>query len=793
MDGRQLDPDCKLTPTPDKCCSALVCAQSVTPDRLGNGDAGCVYKNLTYKSGETFNDSCTAICHCEEDGHVSCKPRCAPSNMTGPSDQCLTLKDSNDPCCTVLYCDVNANDGPQENSMQRIKLISAFPANSSVAMLNFEKGLEVHKLTAEISFDKMMWTAAKLHDHQVEDLLPGKTYYIRVMSDGLYSNIVPITLPNMIMNSSVCEYKGKSYKRGDEFHDDCVAYCVCEKNGVGCATIECPTDFGLDVLDPQCLDWDTQPVDFIPTPPNCCPETVTCKDNGSCIYNGERFDNWAYIPDKLTGCEQKCYCEKGNITCQPRCSPVPAKPPHDMKCPQSMAILSHTPEDECCLAWTCSPHLGVTQQHLIPGFPVHPHDQNGITVHTLEAVDEHTVRLVLSVPRVFVGLLGRVELRYTSDTKNSDPSTWEQQDLAPPNDLIATSQLEFELGNLKPNTEYKIKVSVVMRGLHNSPASEILTVKTPGPGIQTMPLPSVIPVEADLRVEQLNSTWVTLIWRKFTDFEHQFIDGVQLRYKELDGKVYQATPLIHRAVTSYTIDDLKPESHYEVGIFFIPFPGQTTELQSHKTLQISTTMENDPYKFDLTVDVFNIKSTSVEVKWIGIPYPEDKYVNIFRVIYQNEGGREDTNTFKVAKRDSPANTLIQGLKPDNRYHLWLEAYLTNGKIKKSNVQDFTTKRGLSSPDDIRQAKSEGTPIQQETDYYGSLVGVSILAAIAILAALGLLYLLVHKRGHNKAPITAAVPRKPGPHTTAYDNPSYKVEIQRETVGTHNLIYGNKPL
>ncbi|KAI5706021.1 hypothetical protein M8J75_004117 [Diaphorina citri] len=1140
--GSNKDETCMERPAPesDSCCVTLVCTAAVkeevtstTAAAVSSSEApkseikdGCLYKNEHYKTGETFNDACEAVCYCEEAGHISCKPRCPPKNQT--SDRCVAVPDPKDSCCMVVLCDVSIQEHDVHKAgdidMDDVELLSASILNSTA--VNLETSQTISNFTVEVNDDKE-WRTASSVGPTVTGLEPGRTYKMRIRHKGDISNEISVALPAAKKNT-MCEFNGKTYARGEEFHDECRAFCVCGKTGVECANIECPSDFGLDEVDPHCLEWETHPPNFTPMPPNCCPEKMVCKKNGSCLYEGQSFPNWSEIPTKVTGCENRCFCDSGNVTCQRVCPEVPKTPPVDMPCSAKEAVLENIPGDDCCVFWQCpkekseimtttpdtisnymtpqkpdgykdhhkskpygdsknifdkkekekekekdkyhvknstkhddnflgpfnpnyyqqknatkhdfiddilgpfhlqdyaqdikdhlknnkttdeyedyqdnnggieqvpggldpylsnkkniwgigqkpnipfkqsdiyypgkqpphelhphdplllhelgpyqnnklhvrpenplvhpgitggkhnpnqilqdlgngfppkgikqsgrpdpqnpllngegipsndglyhqylpnqdiynprlpskyeeqdlSPHsdkeiihihsdhplrvediLGHIQNKDRPGQPVHPglthqhyldpahaynpsahlhqvegskqgfngqqlfppgfpprtsqHDSNEIKVHTLEALDESTVRLVFSVPAVFVGLHGRVELRYTSEKDNNEPTSWEQQVLAPPGDLIATPELEFELGGLEPDTFYKIKISVVLRDIQNVPSSQILSVKTPPAATSSTTLPPVIPVQADLRAVEVNSTWAKISWRKFTDFELQFIDGVQLRYKELDGKVYAATPLIHRAVTAYTIEDLKSDATYEVGIFFIPFPGQSTELQAHNTIHISTTIENDPYKFELVLDVHHLKSSSVEVSWGGVPYPEDKYVNIFRIIYQSEGGKEDYSQFKLAKRDLPASNLVTDLKPNTRYRLWLEAYLTNGRIKKSNVKDFVTKAGPLPVASTQQGKLEATPLVEAHDYYGPLVVVSILAAVAIVSSLILLLILAKKHGHNKAPITA-VARKPTQHSAAYDNPSYKTsdndtESGKRTNGVH---------
>ena len=126
---------------------------------------------------------------------------------------------------------------------------------------------------------------------------------------------------------SGCVHNGQNYKFEEEFYDNCDQFCICAEEGaVFCNPIKCPSEFGLDVINPFCLEWEKHD-DFVPKSPTCCPKVPKCLSDGSCQYEGQKFKNYDNIPANLTGCEKRCYCENGEVLCQDACYEISEEPP----------------------------------------------------------------------------------------------------------------------------------------------------------------------------------------------------------------------------------------------------------------------------------------------------------------------------------------------------------------------------------------------------------------------------------------------------------------------------------
>ena len=588
--------------------------------------------------------------------------------------------------------------------------------------------------------------------------------------DDLQLEMKPTSLPQVDVQG--CKVGEKVYNYGEEFYKDCDSYCICTEDGEPfCNPIECPSDFGLDVINPNCIDWDKHE-DFVPTSPNCCPPLPVCLSDGSCQYKGENFTNYDSIPEDLTGCEQRCHCEDGEVQCRDACYEIPANPPSWLPCDTKYAVQKPNPDRTCCKIWGCDEP---------PALPPPPKKLTGSRVVQHNAT---CLKIVFDIPPSVVDREGWYSVSFSLISGGFDASRWPSTKTELEGGVIpdATegSALVCMLG---PNVKYIFRPSIIIKDFENQPitgdiiSGEIKFLDPEAP--PKPPAPRVEYLDMKLAASKITTNSARITWRHLKEREEKpEIDGVQLRYFILKGDipvthVPETSAFIHRDTNYYVLENLTPNTKYEVELDLIPVPGASTEYYSGIRLNFTTEQFIDPYDFSPVLSVINTSSSSVEVGWTGVPSPDQKFVNIYRVIYHSLNtviSREESSVFKISKIDSPKRLLVTGLEPDLDYQIWLESYLTNGKIVKSNVEEFRTLTA-SSPGSALPSSED----QPKSDYYQSMVAAAVIAAISLLVLVIILYFYLKRFTTYKATITKEPPTssKNVNGVASYDNPAFK--------------------
>lgn len=85
----------------------------------------------------------------------------------------------------------------------------------------------------------------------------------------------------------------------------------------------------------------------------------------------------------------------------------------------------------------------------------------------------------------------------------------------------------------------------------------------------------------------------------------------------------------------------------------------------------------------------------VRLAYSGVPAPAPRFVSLFRVLYaeQHANAVADSarSVYADAKELGDAGVISVGdLDKDTEYQVWMEAYLRNGRVAKSNVIEVRT-------------------------------------------------------------------------------------------------------
>ncbi|XP_068226472.1 uncharacterized protein [Palaemon carinicauda] len=601
---------------------------------------------------------------------------------------------------------------------------------------------------------------------QVSDLEPSTPYQFRISYKDHVSSTSKAKLldatnePGInIDRSEMCYYNERYYKKGQEFYEDCSQSCICSTNlEVHCAAIECPVTFGLQLIDPDCLEWDLDKA-YEPTPPKCCPQ-VKCIQTSSCEYRGRKISNYDSVPQELTGCSKRCSCNWGNVTCIDECPHIPDSPPPELNCRPEDAIRVKPPGENCCETWQCAAQSVYVD--LIP----RPH---------VTSLDATTAQVMFEIPNHLQGLPGELLIRYTSDpARTPNPDDWSHEIIVPAGTPIAQSKWDYILHNLEPATQYTMQVMLTILGTDPimSPVFSYNAPRAASTPPTTTPL-ARLDIDAVIYVSEVTKTSAKVSWKIFNEEELKYIDGVQVKYIAKNKKIPQVSQIFHRTNNKMNLLELMPGTEYTVDLVFVPHKNQSTEVFHSEPYVFKTLPEEDKYAFNITISAGNVTSQTAEILYTGVSDLEEKLVNVYKVVLlrEREENQAQTEIFKDPKVDGKSKIFLNDLKPDVEYSVWLDAYLTNGRKKSSNVIIIKTKAGqLPKPERSEVGLASITDKGENTtySYYPALVAVAIIAAVACVGFLGLLVILLRKQNHAKAHINSSR------NNAAYDNPSYKV-------------------
>ncbi|XP_070551739.1 uncharacterized protein [Ptychodera flava] len=566
-------PSPRLVDVPDECCQQWQCGPPV--------NIKCELEGVEVSEGDWIDVNCEHRCQCQY-GALRCLPLC-PVLVPMSQMPSLTIcpepfigKRNEDDCCTEFFCHHPDRESPNEvqdvlsESSGPSSLVVSFFPPSNTEILAVIDSYEVYYTSQVNVSDISQWQLKRVQattkiptensrgrrsvNHEsritveVTGLTPNTVYFIKIrVSIGItpthyvilpeylpYSDTVVLKTANS--TGGPCHFRDKILEDGEDMQDGCVQSCRC--------------DLGVLVCKPLCQIYTLLPSAECPVPKlitiegRCCREWRCFANEGDCRRNNRTYlhgEEWR------EGCDQRCFCSMGVVTCQYLCPDTESAP---SDCPQATLIPM---PDTCCKQWVCHPGVTPRPRPMPPILP--PFSLLSINITTFDVTV--TIAVIRWSP------LTDLQRKYVTGlvVKHKDLLTanqWRQSEELHP------STRNFTLIGLKAGRTYLAQIVVIieksMLSVHLD--SNIVTIHTKNKGSPST-MPFLIPVE--IKISAVTDSSLRVTWTSLPPDIVNHLRSLHLVYNDTDqwsgslGKIQ-----VQYGVNNTEIFDLKSEHKYTV-------------------------------------------------------------------------------------------------------------------------------------------------------------------------------------------------------------------------------------
>lgn len=389
---------------------------------------------------------------------------------------------------------------------------------------------------------------------------------------------------------------------------------------------------------------------------------------GNCIYKDKRFKLGEQWDEVDTGIKRRCECRLSSgimhISCNPgNCQPITGK--------------YLEPTAECRIPSVVIPKDPVMCPYVI----CNNTKQEGELLESVDlvAINATSARIRFTIPALYVGLLGHAEVHYTTDL-NIPRHQWNIQKFARPKRLFDIPNIEYHLGNLKPDTTYFLQIEIIIEALKSGPASEIYKLYIPSmPALKdivskvtttTTTLPPIIMLDMNPSAGLVDGNAAKISWRAFTNQEKKYIDGIQLRYKMANSleSIWSHSPVLHRNTTSYVLHNLRSGESYVIDLLFTTTENIHSNIVSTKPL-IFKVPDHLNTKYD-AVQIFPsdiiVNQDQVDILLRNLTEPLDNFIHVAKVYYQDPQSTKLMHKYVSINDDDESRISFTNLKPNTR-------------------------------------------------------------------------------------------------------------------------------